>query len=99
MYPPNDKPFHHFERFQSEDERLFEGKYGYSRPIVKEAVSPPEHVKYYARNVVYAAPNGYKLTMDVSWPDGPGPFPFLVPTHGGSWEQFSRKPTKDSPAG
>jgi acetyl esterase/lipase len=52
---------------------------------------PPERVKHYARNVVYAAPNGHRLTLDVSWPDGPGPFPILVFIHGGSWEEFSKE--------
>jgi len=57
-------------------------------------VRPPERVKHYARDVVYAAPNGHKLTLDVSWPDGPGPFPMLVFIHGGSWELFSKEATE-----
>jgi acetyl esterase/lipase len=51
----------------------------------------PEKVAHYARDVVWAAPGGEKLTLDVSWPEGPGPFPVLVWIHGGSWEMFSKE--------
>jgi len=54
-------------------------------------IRPPEKVAHYARDVVYAAPNGHQLTLDVSWPEGSGPFPMLVWIHGGSWEQFSKE--------
>src|SRR3990172_1829914 len=49
----------------------------------------PEPVAHYDRDVVWAAPGGKKLTLDVSRPEGEGPFPMLVWIHGGSWEFFS----------
>jgi len=51
----------------------------------------PEPVANYARDVVWAAPGGDKILLDVSWPAGEGPFPVLVWLHGGSWEFFSKE--------
>jgi len=52
---------------------------------------PPERVANYSRNVVWIAPGGSKLLVDVSGPEGKGPFPVLVWLHGGSWEFFSKE--------
>ena len=52
---------------------------------------PPEKVAHYARDVVWASPDGRNLLLDASWPEGEGPFPVLVWFHGGSWEFFSKE--------
>ena len=46
----------------------------------------PEQVAHYYEGVVYAEADGQKLTLDVSRPEGDGPFPALVVIHGGGWE-------------
>lgn len=51
----------------------------------------PEPVAHYERDVGWATPGGVKLAVDVSWPEGDGPFPVLVWLHGGSWTQFSKE--------
>jgi acetyl esterase/lipase len=51
----------------------------------------PEKVANYARDVVWASPGGRDLLLDVSWPEGEGPFPVLVWIHGGAWEFFSKE--------
>ena len=51
----------------------------------------PEPVAHYARNVVWASPGGVASAVDVSWPQGAGPFPVLVWFHGGSWNLFSKE--------
>ena len=35
------------------------------------------------RDVVFGEPDGYKLTLDIYQPDGPGPHPVVVCSHGG----------------
>jgi len=52
---------------------------------------PPEKVSNYERDVVWASPGGRDILLDVSWPEGDGPFPVLVWIHGGGWEQFSKE--------
>ncbi|MEY4490139.1 MAG: hypothetical protein RIQ79_2647, partial [Verrucomicrobiota bacterium] len=37
------------------------------------------------RDVVYGEVDGYKLLLDVSVPDGKGPFPVVILVHGGGW--------------
>ncbi|OGP59181.1 MAG: hypothetical protein A2V67_07750 [Deltaproteobacteria bacterium RBG_13_61_14] len=66
---------------------------GMSRQIddLVPAVFRPEKVAHYARDVVWASPSGKKLKLDVSWPEGEGPFPVLVWIHGGAWEDFSKE--------
>lgn len=51
---------------------------------------PPEKVAHYERDVLWSSPDGYDLHLDVSWPDGEGPFPVLIWIHGGSWQKFSK---------
>jgi acetyl esterase/lipase len=45
---------------------------------------PPE-VANYSRDVVWASPGGEDLRLDVSWPEGDGPFPIVVNIHGGAF--------------
>jgi len=54
-------------------------------------VFPPERVAHYDRDVVWASPGGRDLHLDVSAPEGDGPFPVLVWIHGGGWEMFSKE--------
>ncbi len=54
-------------------------------------LTPKEKVANYERNVVWASPGGTDLHMDVSWPEGQGPFPILVWIHGGGWESYSKE--------
>ncbi len=54
-------------------------------------VIPAERVKNYERDLVYASPDGHDLTLDVSWPEGDGPFPMLVWVHGGNYNHFSKE--------
>ncbi len=49
------------------------------------AIRKPPAVANYARDVVWSSPGGEDLLMDVSWPDGPGPFPMVVNIHGGAF--------------
>lgn len=51
----------------------------------------PEKVANYERDVVWASPGGVDLHMDISIPEGEGPFPVLVWFHGGGWEYFSKE--------
>src|SRR5216683_5043170 len=37
------------------------------------------------KDVVYAAVNGARLTLDAHVPDGAGPFPAAILVHGGGW--------------
>jgi acetyl esterase len=53
--------------------------------------NPPEEVANYEADVVYASPGGHELTMDISWPEGEGPFPCLVIIHGGGWELHTNR--------
>lgn len=46
---------------------------------------PPEKVAHYWEGVEYARPGGKALTMDISAPEGDGPFPCLMVIHGGGW--------------
>lgn len=46
---------------------------------------PLPEVPYYWRGVVYAEVDHEKLTLDVSAPEGDGPFPALMIIHGGEW--------------
>jgi len=46
--------------------------------------APPE-VENYERDVVWLSPDGEDLHLDVSWPDGDGPFPIVVNIHGGAF--------------
>lgn len=55
------------------------------------AVFRPERVAHYAKDVVWAAPEGKQLRVDVSWPAGEGPFPVVVWIHGGAWEDYSKE--------
>jgi len=50
------------------------------------AEHPPEEVAHYWRDVPYAEVRGTTLTLDVSAPEGDGPFPVLMIIHGGGWE-------------
>ncbi len=50
---------------------------------------PPEDVAKYYRDVTYAEVAGEKLTLDVSVPDGEGPFPVLMIIHGGGWSMHT----------
>lgn len=50
-----------------------------------------EEVANYKEGVVYTSLEGRDLTLDVSWPDGDGPFPVLVIIHGGGWELHTNK--------
>ena len=45
----------------------------------------PEAVAHYYDGVLYAEAGGEKLTLDVSRPEGEGPFPALIIIHGGGW--------------
>jgi len=47
--------------------------------------NPPEEVANYWRDVEFARPGGEPLTLDVSAPEGDGPFPILMIIHGGGW--------------
>jgi acetyl esterase len=38
------------------------------------------------RDIEFAKPDGYSLTLDAWVPDGPGPFPTVIVVHGGGWE-------------
>lgn len=46
---------------------------------------PVEEVAHYWREVAYAEAGGETLTLDISAPEGPGPFPVLMIIHGGGW--------------
>lgn len=46
---------------------------------------PVEEVAEYWRGVTYAQVGGRALTLDVSAPEGEGPFPCLMIIHGGGW--------------
>jgi len=48
-------------------------------------VQAPPAVANYARDVVWSEPEGEALTLDVSWPEGEGPFPLVVNIHGGAF--------------
>lgn len=50
-----------------------------------------EKVAHYQKDVVWAEPGGKKLRLDVSWPEGEGPFPVQVWIHGGAWEDYSKE--------
>jgi acetyl esterase len=45
----------------------------------------PAAVAHYSAGVKWAEPGGEPLTMDISWPAGPGPFPMIVNIHGGAF--------------
>jgi len=47
------------------------------------------------RDVEYRQVGGRKLLARVFEPQGPGPFPMLIDTHGGGWNRFDR--TRDGP--
>jgi acetyl esterase/lipase len=47
--------------------------------------NPPEEVANYWRDVTFAEVDGRTLTLDVSAPEGDGPFPILMIIHGGGW--------------
>ncbi len=47
--------------------------------------NPPEQVAHYWRDVEYANVGGVSLTLDMSAPEGDGPFPVLMIIHGGGW--------------
>lgn len=49
------------------------------------AEHPVEEVANYWRDVEYAKADGRSLTLDVSAPEGGGPFPVLMVIHGGGW--------------
>jgi acetyl esterase/lipase len=53
----------------------------------KKPPEEPEQVEHYERDIVWAAPGGRDIHVDVSRPDGEGPFPMLVWFHGGAWKQ------------
>jgi alpha-L-fucosidase 2 len=42
-------------------------------------------------NIEYGRANGTPLLLDVSVPDGPGPFPMAMIVHGGGWSTGSRQ--------
>jgi len=42
------------------------------------------------QNVVYAAPDGVPLYLDLHVPDGPGPFPAAILVHGGGFDGGSK---------
>ncbi len=44
-----------------------------------------EKVTNYERDVVWAEVGDQQLLLDVSWPEGEGPFPIVVNIHGGGW--------------
>jgi acetyl esterase/lipase len=46
---------------------------------------PPEEVANYWRDVTFVEVDGRALTLDVSAPEGDGPFPILMIIHGGGW--------------
>ena len=46
------------------------------------AFSPAAEIR---RDVVYGEADGQKLLLDVSVPDGKGPFPVVILVHGGGW--------------
>jgi len=52
---------------------------------------PGEDVAVYDRDIVWASPGGRDIRLDVSAPDGDGPFPIVVWIHGGGWEYFSKE--------
>ena len=53
----------------------------------KKPPEKPEHVEHYERDLVWASPGGRDIRVDVSRPEGEGPFPMLVWFHGGAWKQ------------
>lgn len=59
----------------------FSVKYDHSLNKIRK---PPE-VANYMRDVVWASPGGEDLLLDVSWPEGEGPFPMVVNIHGGAF--------------
>jgi acetyl esterase/lipase len=48
-------------------------------------VKKPPAVANYSRDVVWASPGGENLLLDVSWPEGDGPYPIVVNIHGGAF--------------
>ena len=51
--------------------------------LLNKVKAPPE-VANYVRDLVWASPGGEDLLLDVSWPEGPGPFPMDEPYRGGT---------------
>jgi alpha-L-fucosidase 2 len=43
------------------------------------------------KDIVYARPDGVPLKMDVSIPDGKGPFPTVILVHGGGWRNGDKQ--------
>jgi acetyl esterase/lipase len=56
----------------------------------KSRVEHYEPVANYARDVTWLKADGAEVKADVSWPEGPGPFPVVVWFHGGGWRFFSK---------
>ncbi len=48
-------------------------------------IKKPPGVANYVRDIVWSSPGGEDLTLDVSWPEGEGPFPVVVNIHGGAF--------------
>jgi acetyl esterase/lipase len=52
-------------------------------PVADTPHLPPKVI--IQNDVVYAAPGGVELKLDIARPDGPGPFPGVLVIHGGGW--------------
>ena len=53
----------------------------------KKPSEKPEHVEHYEQDLLWASPGGRDIHVDVSRPEGEGPFPMLIWFHGGAWKQ------------
>jgi acetyl esterase len=58
---------------------------------VREKRQEMEKVAQYDRDVTWLKAGGTELKVDVSRPEGKGPFPVVVWFHGGGWKKYSKE--------